>query len=151
MSAPLVDSFMTACPFAIEADLTLERAIRWFEVKRLLVAPVTQNGKIIGTISKSSLVRAQSDQKKRRDISHPTVADFSSPIVVAVEVDAPAYEVIAQMAKLEASCAVVMRHSKVIGLVSMANVFESFSAMLRARGLTHQTSEEPSLSERKIQ
>jgi CBS domain-containing protein len=119
---PSVGLVMTPFPYFVEAADTAVNIEQLMDKHDIRHIPVQRNGKVIGIVSERDLhqrvSRSTPDAVKAQIQAHEVMV--SDPYVVPF--DAPLNEVASEMGSRRIGSAIVLRHGKLVGILSVTDV-----------------------------
>ena len=129
---PSIVTVMTPFPHCIEAEENLASARALMEQHGLGHLPVTRDGRPVGVLFEHQLRRAhrQGDDRPHEEVS--TVGEVCSDAPYVVHVSDQLDNVVMEMSRRRASCALVLRNDKLAGILTTSDVCRLFGEHLRA-------------------
>lgn len=128
--APSVGAVMTPFPYFVGADDSVERAERLMREHAIRHLPVQEDGEVVGIISERDLLRLANPSFPALDKAAVAVRTvvLGDPYVVGI--DRPLGEVVAEMAVRQIGSAIVVRHGKLAGILSVTDVCRVLAEVL---------------------
>lgn len=121
---PPVGAAMTPFPYFVEADDPIERVEQLMKSHRIRHVPVKQDGGVIGVVSE-------------RDLHARERGVFAKDVLAAdpyiVEITTSLHRVVSTMAERRLGCAVIVKHGKLAGILSVTDVCRVLASILAAR------------------
>ena len=130
---PPVSAAMTAFPYHVQADAPIAEVERLMEEHRIRHVPVQDGGRVVGIISEGDLRHFVNPALPPRDHERIRVRDILVADPYLVEMTAPLDEVIDEMSRRRIGSAIVVRHGRLAGILSAADVCRVLAAILRQR------------------
>ena len=133
---------MTPFPHSIEATENLTAAREMMQHHDIGHLPVTKDGKLIGVLLQHQLrpSHREDDELPQEDLVQ--VGDVCVPSPYVTKVSDQLDNVVMEMARRGASCALVLRNDKLAGILTAGDVCRLFGELLRA-SFTKPESDEP--------
>lgn len=122
---PTVDKFMTATPYCIGTEQSLEEAATIMMQHRIRHLPVLQSDQLLGVISDRDIKLVSAVINVGLDQTPVSTAMTSRPYTVSP--DSPVDEVAATMAKEKLGSAVVMKNLAVVGIFTSVDACRALS------------------------
>ena len=130
---PPVSAAMTPFPYHVQADDPISEVERLMEEHRIRHVPVQDGGRVVGIISQRDLHHLVNPALPRRDHQRIRARDILVPDPYLVEMTAPLDEVLAEMARRQIGSAIVVRHERLAGILSVTDVCRVLAEILRHR------------------
>jgi CBS domain-containing protein len=129
---PSVGSVMTPFPFFVSAADPVTKVERLMRRHKIRHVPVQRKGKVIGIVSERDLQYWSGGVAPDSDRTRVLVAEVMvrDPYVVAF--DAPLSEVVAELNRRRIGSALVVRHGKLAGILSVMDVCRILASLLDA-------------------
>ncbi len=127
---PAVGGVMTPFPhFVRTADsaVFVERLMQEHGIRHV---PVQEGGRVMGLISERDLHRLVNPALPQVDKATICARDILLPDPFIVEMDTPLDQVVTAMAKCHVGCAVVVKHEKLVGILSTTDICRSLAQVL---------------------
>ncbi len=124
---PTIKSVMTAFPYSVDINQTLHYADQFLQQHELGHLPVTNNGELVGVISRwdiSFYSIQQTDNKERK------VSDIPMRDKYIVDLNERLDHVLKTMANQHLESALVTRQGKLAGIFTLSDVCRSFARYL---------------------
>lgn len=130
---PPVSAAMTPFPYHVRVDDPVSEVERLMKQHGIRHVPVQDGGRVIGIISERDLEHLVNPALPARDRERIRARDVLVPDPYLVEMGAPLDEVVAEMARRQIGSAIVVRHQRLAGILSVADVCRVLSEILRQR------------------
>jgi acetoin utilization protein AcuB len=130
---PPVAAAMTAFPYHVRVDDPIAEVERLMLEHGIRHVPVQDGGRVIGVISERDLHRFVRPALPERDRERIRARDVLVPDPYVVEMNAPLDEVLAEMARRQIGSAIVVRHQRLAGILSVTDVCRVLAEILRQR------------------
>jgi acetoin utilization protein AcuB len=127
---PTVHNFMSTNVETISAEKTLQDAMNLMQIRKIRHLPVvTANSQVVGIISDRDIKAALSMDGV--DPAKSLVHYFSKDVVYTVSPDMPLDKVAEAMAQSHYGSAVVMKDSKLVGILTLVDICKALSYVIR--------------------
>jgi acetoin utilization protein AcuB len=130
---PPVAAAMTAFPYHVRADDPISEVERLMEEHRIRHVPVQEGGRVVGVISERDLQHLVNPALPRRDRERIRARDVLVPDPYVVEMSTPLDEVVEEMSRRQIGSAIVVRHQRLAGILSVTDVCRVLAEILRQR------------------
>lgn len=130
---PPVSAAMTAFPYHVQASDPISEVERLMEEHRIRHVPVQDGQQVVGIISQRDLQHFLNPALPRRDHERIRARDILSPDPYVVEMTTPLDEVVAEMSRRQIGSAIVVRHARLAGIISVTDVCRVLAEILRHR------------------
>mgnify|MGYP001570855356 CR=1 FL=1 len=128
---PTVQSFMSTNVETISAQKTLKEAISIMQIKKIRHLPVVMGDQVVGIISDRDIKAALSMDGV--DPAKSPVHYFCKDAVYIVSPDMPLDKVAESMAQSHYGSAVVMKDSKLVGILTLVDICKALSYIIRVQ------------------
>jgi len=127
---PSVGSVMTAFPYHVGPDDRVEKVERLMQEHAVRHVPVLEGDRVMGLISERDLHRIVNPALPKVDRERIRVRAvlLSDPYVV--DISTPLGDVVSEMAERRIGSAIVLRHDKLAGVLSVTDVCRLLSELL---------------------
>lgn len=115
---------------ALDKNTTAEKALDTLRQKELEGLPVTENGDLVGIITRHDILVALSREPSSDFLQENLVSDIMSSSVLTIEPDEPIEEAAYLMAKENFSLLPVVREGRLVGVISEHDIYDTFIEML---------------------
>jgi acetoin utilization protein AcuB len=122
---PSIKAVMTAFPHSVESGETIARAAEMLSSHRIQHLPVTDQGRLVGTLDDRDVRQALRDNAEGR------VGDIEVAESYVVELTEPLDVVLMQMAKRNVESALVVKDKRLVGIFTRTDACRSFAELLR--------------------
>ena len=122
---PTVQSYMTASPYTIDADQTLDVAHARIYQGRIRHLPVTRLDQLVGVLTERDLALSAVGAV---DLSSIKVEEVMSVAIYKVSASAPLHQVAHEMASKRLDFAVVVENGAVTGILTTVDICSAFAA-----------------------
>jgi CBS domain-containing protein len=129
---PSVGSVMTPFPFFVSAADPVTKVERLMRRHKIRHVPVQRKGKVIGIVSERDLQYWSGGVAADSDRTRVLVAEVMVPDPYVVAFDAPLSEVVAELNRRRIGSALVVRHGKLAGILSVMDVCRILASLLDA-------------------
>jgi acetoin utilization protein AcuB len=129
---PSVGSVMTPFPYFVDADASVADVEALMAEHKIRHVPVQQNGVVVGIVSERDL-RRQMDSSlapREKKVIRAREVMVDRPFIVAF--DTPLNAVVTEMAARHIGSALVLRHDKLAGILSVGDVCRILAEILDA-------------------
>ena len=130
---PPVAAAMTAFPYHVQAEDPISEVERLMAEHGIRHVPVQDGSRVIGLISDRDLHHLVNPALPPRDRERIRARDILVPDPYVVEMSAPLHEVVEEMARRQIGSAIVVRHGRLAGIISTADVCRVLGEILRHR------------------
>jgi acetoin utilization protein AcuB len=118
---PRLAATMTPFPYSVAPGAPLDQARALLAEHGFHHLPVVDGGRVVGLVHGE---RLSSD-------AIGTVADHCRPAACVVDIETPLAELLEQMVAAHADAAVVLRHGRLVGVLTATDACRAFAALLR--------------------
>jgi acetoin utilization protein AcuB len=129
---PSIVTVMTPFPHSIDAEENLATARTLMEHHGIGQLPVTTDGKLVGVLLEHQLRRTQRADDPSPAEAKLRVGDVCSPAPYVAQVTEQLDNVLMEMSRRRAACALVLRNDKLAGILTSNDVCRLFAEHLRA-------------------
>jgi acetoin utilization protein AcuB len=130
---PPVSAAMTPFPYHVQADASIAEVERLMEEHGIRHVPVEDEGRVVGIISARDLQHLVNPALPRRDHARIRARDILVRDPYVVEMTTPLDEVVAEMSRRQIGSAIVVRHERLAGILSVTDVCRVLAEILRHR------------------
>lgn len=127
---PTIKVVMTTFPYAIDVEATLADAWAMMLEHGIRHLPVTEGDALIGIVTERDLRLVLRPGSTQTD---GIVRDVASSDLYVVGDDAPLDEVVRQMADRQIGSVLVVRHDKLVGILTTSDVCRILASLLESR------------------
>jgi acetoin utilization protein AcuB len=134
MRQPTVASYMTAAPFSIGVEQTLDAAHRMMREHGIRHLPVLDRGTVVGVVSTGDLHLLET----LRDVDPKTVTveDAMTPEPYVIGPRTSLAKVVETMAQHKYGTALVVEHERLVGVFSTVDALRALADLLRSDATT---------------
>lgn len=129
---PSVGSVMTPFPFFADAADSLAKVERLMRKHKIRHVPVQRDGEVIGIVSERDLHRWASQSGSVTDRTAVLAAEAMVPNPYVVPFDTPLSEVANEMNRRRIGSALIVRHGKLAGILSVMDICRILASVLDA-------------------
>lgn len=128
---PTVQEYMTKAPFTIGVDQTLAHAREMMRAHNIRHLPVLSGGRLEGVLSDRDI--AVVETLRDVDPAKVTVEEAMTPVVYTVAPSEALAAVAEHMAEHKYGSALVVEHSKVVGVFTAVDALHALAVVLKGR------------------
>lgn len=128
---PKIKDVMTAFPFSIEGNSSMQQAKAMMKEHGVGHLPVKLEDGSLSVISLRELERVQLPGHSHTDFDELTVADMCPSRIYNVDLQTSLIEVLDHMSDTHTDCALVTRHDKLAGVFTFSDACQAFSKHLK--------------------
>lgn len=129
---PLVREAMTPFPHFVDVKSDLDEARRMVELHDIDHIPVKDGGQLVGVVTARDLrVAALVAKGGGRE---PSLEELCDKELLIVGLHAPIDEVVSEMCRKSAGCALVVKEGKLAGIITMGDVCRMYTELVRKLG-----------------
>ena len=128
---PRIKDVMTAFPFSIRADSSMEEARVMMKEHKVGHLPVKNSESDLSVISLRELERVKLPGHSHTDFDELTVGDLCPMDTYVVDLYKPLIEVLEYMADNHSDCALVTRQDKLAGIFTFSDACRAYSKHLK--------------------
>jgi acetoin utilization protein AcuB len=129
---PTVKTFMTAFPYSVEHDATVDEALEFMRGHKIRHLPVTENGELKGIVSDRDIKLMLGPDFDYPDAREVKVKDAMVEDAYIVDFSAPLDTVLNHMAEHRIGSALVTRKGKLVGVFTSSDACRAFADFLAA-------------------
>ncbi len=122
---------MTAFPHAVSAEAPLRQALEMMAEHDIRHLPVTRNGVLVSVVGRGAVALALEPREGMPPAEGRTVADLCSGEIYVVDVSCYLDEVLEEMTRRHADCAVVTKEERLVGIFTATDVCRTLAGLLR--------------------
>ena len=130
---PPVSAAMTPFPYHVQVEDPISEVERLMEEHRIRHVPVQDGSRVVGIISQRDLFHSLNPALPRRDHQRIRARDILVPNPYLVELATPLDVLVAEMARRQIGSAIVVRHERLAGILSVTDVCRVLAEILRHR------------------
>ncbi len=130
---PKVGSAMTPFPYSARPADDVEKVERLMREHDIHHIPVQDNGRVVGIVSERDLHRLVNPALPKIDKQQIRVRDVASSNPYVVEIDTPLDQVVTRMAESHIGSAIVVKHDKLVGILSVTDICRVLAELLEIR------------------
>ena len=130
---PPVAAAMTAFPHHVRSDDPISAVERLMREHGIRHVPVQDGGRVTGVVSQRDVLHYLNPALPRSDHERIRVRDILVPDPYVVEINAPLGEVVEEMARRRVGSAIVVKHGRLAGILSLVDVCRVLAEILRQR------------------
>jgi len=130
---PPVSAAMTPFPYHVQVEDPISEVERLMHQHSIRHVPVQDGGQVVGIISQGDLHHFLNPALPRRDHERIRARDLLIPAPYIVELTTPLDEVVAEMSRRQIGSAIVVRHERLAGILSVTDVCRVLAEILRHR------------------
>ncbi|MFP8877059.1 MAG: CBS domain-containing protein [Myxococcota bacterium] len=127
---PSIKAVMTPFPYTIAVEEPLSQAEAIMRSHGVRHVPVENAGRIVGVVSDQDLRRAPPEGAEQ---GTSRVGDFCLTEPYVVDLEGRLDDVLIQMARRRAACALITREGKLVGIFTTTDACQVLADVLRAR------------------
>jgi acetoin utilization protein AcuB len=127
---PAVGVAMTPFPHFVHSDdsaISVEMLMQEHGIRHI---PVQEKGHVMGLISERDLHRLANPALPQVDKATIRARDILLPDLFIVEMDTPLDQVVTSMAERHIGCAIVVKHEKLVGILSTTDICRALAQVL---------------------
>lgn len=128
---PRIKDVMTAFPFSIEAESSMELACIMMKEHKVGHLPVKNSDASLSVISLRELERVRLPGHPHTDFDELTVGDLCPLETYVVDLYKPLIEVLEYMASTHTDCALVTRQDKLAGIFTFSDACQAYAQHLK--------------------
>jgi len=128
---PPIKSVMTAFPYWIEIDDSVQNAEKMMTEHEISHLPVKQSGELVGVIAHYDIEQARASYEDANKVDDLTVADICVLNAYMVGMEEPLDNVVLHMANYHIGSALIMRNDRLAGVFTMNDACRCFADFLR--------------------
>lgn len=121
---------MTPFPHFVSSADPVEEVERLMREYRIRHVPVQDDGKVVGIVSERDLHHLVHPSLPAADKARIRVRSIRLPDPFLVEVDTPLAQVVREMAERRIGSAIVVKHGKLVGILSVTDVCRVLGELL---------------------
>jgi len=128
--APSVGSAMTPFPYFVDLMDPVAKIEELMETHTIRHVPVQSEGRVVGIVSERELHQLVNPSLPRVDKARIRARDVLVPNPYLAELDTPLQTVVQQMADRHIGSAIVVKHGKLAGILSVTDVCRVLARLL---------------------
>jgi acetoin utilization protein AcuB len=128
--APQVGAAMTPFPHFVSVDDSVEKVARLMRENGIRHVPVQDGGEVVGIISERDLHRLVNPSLPAPNRARIRARAVLLPNPYVIEVNAPLARVVSEMAERQIGSAIVVKHGKLAGILSVTDVCRVLGELL---------------------
>lgn len=127
---PTVKTFMTAFPYSVEQDATVDDALQFMREHKIRHLPVTENGELKGVVSDRDIKLMLGPDFDYPDSREVKVKDAMVEDAYIVDFSTPLDTVLNHMAEHRIGSALITRKDKLVGVFTSSDACRAFADFL---------------------
>jgi acetoin utilization protein AcuB len=131
ISGPRVATVMTPFPYHVDADADLSHARDLMREHHIRHLPVMRDGKLAGVVTERDVDLAVAVAGTNHDPNTMRVWSVCQREPFVVELDTSLAEVVQVLADRQIGSALVVRHGRLAGIITMVDICRTLAGMLR--------------------
>ena len=129
---PAIEEVMTPFPDSLDVECPLGTAVEFMRREDLEYVPVVEDGTVYGVLSRGELA----ESALSHGLAETRLRQVCGRDALVVQSGEPLDAVLAKLIASKQRCAIVIAGSRVVGMFSAAEAFQSFHAWLLHHGWT---------------